>query len=157
MMPESHVPPQYRSFGPYLIVAGAREAIGFYERAFGFVERLRLETPDGFIGHAELTLGDAVLMVSEEVPALGFYSPAHYGGTPVTLALYVPDVDAAVARAVAAGAKPRRPVEDQFYGDRSGSVVDPFGHVWTLATHVEDVSPQEMNRRFQAMCGGPPA
>jgi PhnB protein len=156
-MSDSHVTPGYRSFGPYLIVAGARDAIAFYGRAFGFVERLRLETPDGFIGHAELTLGDAVLMLSEEVPAIGFHSPAHYGGTPVTLALYVPDVDAAVARAVDAGATLRRAVADQFYGDRSGSVVDPFGHVWTLATHVEEITPQEMNRRFQAMCGGPPA
>lgn len=156
-MPASHVAPGYRTFGPYLIVTGAREAIAFYERAFGAVERLRLETPDGFIGHAELGLGDAVLMLCEEVPAIGFYSPQHYGGTPVTLALYVPDVDAAIARAIEAGAKLKRPVEDQFYGDRSGSVVDPFGHVWTLATHVEDVSPEEMHRRFQALSGGPPA
>ncbi len=149
-MPVKPVPDGYHSVTPYLIVRGAARAIEFYGRAFGAVELMRMPQPDGRIGHAELRIGDSPVMLADEHPEIGARSPETVGGSPVTLMLYVPDVDATVARAVAAGARVTRPVADQFYGDRSGAVADPFGHLWFVATHVEDVPPDEMERRRAA-------
>jgi PhnB protein len=145
------IPAGYRTVTPYLILKGASAAIEFYRRAFDAEEVLRLSTPDGGVAHAEIKIGDSMLMCADEFPDMGFHSPKKYGGTPVGFAIYVPDVDAAFAKAVAAGAAVKRPVQDQFYGDRTGQVEDPFGHSWTLATHIEDVSPEEMRRRMAAM------
>ena len=144
------IPDGYRSVTPYLAVKQAAEAIEFYRRAFGAKERMRVPGPDGKIGHAELEIGDSVIMLADEFPEMDFRGPASLGGTSVTLHLYVPDVDASYSKATAAGAKPVRPVEDQFYGDRTGSVGDPFGHVWHIATHKEDLSPEELRRRAEA-------
>src|SRR6185437_10761232 len=141
------VPEGYPRVMPYLIVDGATEAIDFYTGALGFTERMRMPGPDGLIGHAELQLGDAVIMLADENPEMGARSPRSVGGSPVTIHTYVDDVDTVLARALAAGASSLREVEDQFYGDRSGQLEDPFGHRWNLATHVEDVSPEEMSRR----------
>ena len=141
------VPAPYRGVTPYLIVRDAAKAIEFYKRAFGAKETMRLDGPDGKIGHAELAIGEGAIMLSEEHPQMGFFGPETLGGTPVSLMFYVDDVDAQVEQAVAAGAKLTRPVRDQFYGDRSGLLTDPFGHVWTIATHIEDVSHEEMQRR----------
>ena len=149
-MPVKPIPDGYHSLTPYLIVNGAARAIDFYRRAFGAVELLRMEEPDGRVGHAELRIGDSTVMLADEYPEIGARTPQTIGGTPVSLVLYVEDVDATVARAVAAGAKLTRPVADQFYGDRTGGLTDPFGHVWYVATHVEDVSPEEMERRRAA-------
>jgi PhnB protein len=132
---------------PYLIVDGASEAIDFYTQVLGASERMRMPGPDGRLGHAELDLGDSVIMLADEHPDMGIRGPRSIGGTPVTIHVYVDDVDAAFERAVQAGAKPLRAVEDRFYGDRSGQLEDPFGHHWNLATHVEDVPPEEMSKR----------
>jgi PhnB protein len=145
------IPPGYAGVTPYLIVRDAAQAIDFYKRAFGATEALRLLYPDGKVAHAELAIGQGFVMLAEEMAEGDYRGPQALGGTPVSLLVYVPDVDAAFARAVAAGAKVQRPVADQFYGDRSGVLVDPFGHVWSLATHQEDVSAEEMSRRMQAM------
>lgn len=145
------IPDGYRSVTPYRIVAGAAAAIDFYQQAFGAQLRLRLDGPEGKVGHAELHIGDSVIMLADEAPQMGAKGPAAFGGTPVGLHLYVADVDAVVAKAVAAGAKITQPVEDKFYGDRLGSVEDPFGHRWYVSTHIEDVSPEEINRRLAAM------
>jgi PhnB protein len=134
---------------PYLVIAGAAEAIAFYTRAFGATETMRLAEPSGRIGHAEITIGDALVMIADEYPELSIRGPKALGGSPVTLHLRVDDVDAVAARAVAAGAKVLIPVQNQFYGERSGRFEDPFGHVWVLSTHVEDVSPEEMQRRYE--------
>jgi PhnB protein len=139
------IPDGYHAVTPYLIVADG--AIGFYKTAFGATERMRLTTPDGKIGHAELIIGDSLVMLADEYPAHGARSPQAFGGSPVMLHLYVEDVDKVVAQAAAAGASIVRPVQDQFYGDRSGSVTDPFGHTWHIATHIEDVPPDEIDRR----------
>ena len=148
------IPDGYPTVTPYLCVDGAAAAIAFYGEVFGATERMRMAAPDGKIGHAELQIGDAVLMLSDEYPDMGLRGPQALGGTPVTVSVYVEDVDAVFARAVQAGAKALRPVEDQFYGDRSGQFVDPFGHRWSVATHTEDVSPDEMARRAtEAMSG----
>ncbi|MBI3879079.1 MAG: VOC family protein [Verrucomicrobia bacterium] len=145
------IPKAFHSITPYLIVRGAAEAIAFYQRAFGATERFRMSAPDGkTVGHAEIMLGDSIVMLADEMPAHGFSSPLSLKGTPVSLLFYVPDVDAAFARAVAAGAKVLQPVEDKFYGERSGCLTDPFGHQWTLMTHIEDVPPEELNRRAAA-------
>ena len=143
------IPPGYASVTPYLIVRGAAQAIDFYRRAFGAVELFRLAGPDGTIGHAEIRIGNSPVMLADGMG--GYPDPLTLGGSAVSFMLYVPDVDAAFARAIAAGGTVKRPVADQFYGDRTGTLADPFGHVWSLGTHVEDVSPQEMDRRFQAM------
>jgi PhnB protein len=148
------VPDGYRSLTPYLIVADGAGAVAFYEKAFGAKPRLKLERPDGKLGHTELEIGDSVIMMADEHPGHQAYAPAHFGGSPVTLHLYVERVDDVVARAVAAGAKLVRPVADQFYGDRSGSFTDPFGHVWHVATHIEDVPPDEIGRRAAAAMQG---
>jgi len=145
------IPDGYRSLTPYLIVGDAAAAIAFYKAVFGARERLRLAAPEGKVGHAELEIGDCVVMLADEFPGHQAYAPAHFGGSPVTLHLYVEDVDTVVARAIAAGGKPARPVENQFYGDRAGSFTDPSGHVWHVATHIEDVPPDEINRRVAAM------
>lgn len=145
------VPDGYHTVTPYLIIQGAARAIEFYKKAFGATELLRLEGPNGMIGHAEVKIGDSPIMLADEFPEMGARSPQAFGGSPVSICLYVPDVDALARQAVAAGAKEVRPVKDQFYGDRSGTFTDPFGHTWTIATHKEDVSPEEINRRFAAM------
>jgi PhnB protein len=144
------IPEGHHTVTPYLIVKDAAAAIEFYKQAFGATELMRLSQPDGKVGHAELRLGDSLLMLADEFPEMGARGPKAYGGSAVILAVYVEDVDAQAARAMAAGAKVLRPVQDQFYGDRTGTFEDPFGHIWTLATHKEDVSPQEINKRFEA-------
>ncbi|GAA2813134.1 VOC family protein [Streptomyces showdoensis] len=135
---------------PYLCVDGAAAAIDFYVAVLGATERTRMPAPDGRIGHAELELGDSVLMLADEYPEMGFRSPKAVGGTPITLHVYVEDVDQVFARALARGAKELSPVKDEFYGDRTGQLEDPFGHRWNLATHVEDVPEEEMEKRAQA-------
>jgi len=141
------VPDGYHSVTPYLIVRGAARALDFYKAAFGAEELFRYPTSDGKLGHAEMRIGDSTVMLADEHPEMGYKSPQAYGGSSVSLVLYVDDVDARFAAAVEAGAKAIRAVQDQFYGDRSGTLVDLFGHVWTIATHKEDVSPEEMQRR----------
>lgn len=141
------IPPGYHSVTPYLAIRGAAKALEFYKRAFRAKEVLRMPMPDGKVAHAEMKIGDSHVMVADEFPDMDFSGPQSRGGTTVWLYVYVPDVDATVKRAVAAGAKPLRPVEDQFYGDRSGSIEDPFGHVWHFATHKEDLKPAELRRR----------
>jgi len=145
------IPDGYHAITPYLIVQGAAAAIDYYKKVFGAAERMRMDAPGGKIGHAELTLGGSVVMLADEHPERGYRGPKAFGGSAVSLMLYVPNVDDVFKRAVAAGAKELRPVADQFYGDRLGVLEDPFGHVWTIATHVEDVSPEEMRRRSEAM------
>lgn len=144
------IPDGYHAVTPYLAINGGANAIDFYKRAFGATERMRMAQPDGRIGHAELQVGDSCIMLADETPDMKFHSPAKYGGTPVTLHLYVDDCDAVVNQAVAAGAKVVHPIKNQFYGDRSGTITDPFGHVWHISTHVEDVSPEEMKKRAAA-------
>lgn len=141
-----------RSLTPYLAVDGAAKAIDFYRDVFGATELMRLPMPGGRLAHAEIRIGDSLLMLADEFPDMGFHGPGA-GGSPVNLMLYVDDVDAVFARALAAGARQLKPVQDQFYGDRSGSLADPFGHVWLLATHVEDVTPEEIQRRMAQMAG----
>jgi PhnB protein len=148
------IPDGYPQVTPYLIVDDGNAAIEFYGRVLGARERVRMAGPDGKVGHAELQIGDSLLMLADEFPEMGNRSPKSIGGTPVTISVYVEDVDAVFDRAVQAGAKPLRPVEDQFYGDRAGQFEDPFGHRWSVATHVEDVPPDEMQRRAAAMGGG---
>jgi PhnB protein len=148
------IPDEYPQVTPYLIVDGANAAIDFYADVFGTTERGRLPGPDGKIGHAELQLGSSLIMLADEMPQMGILGPRSVGGSPVTISVYVEDVDAVYERAVKAGAKALRPVEDQFYGDRSGQFEDPFGHRWSVATHIEDVPPDEMSRRAAEMGGG---
>jgi PhnB protein len=140
------VPTGYHSVTPYLIYKGAAEAIEFCKKAFGAVEIMRMAGPDGRIGHAEIKIGDSHIMLADENPDMGIYSPSHYGGSPVSILLYVENADATVNAAVAAGAKITRPLKDEFYGDRAGTITDPFGHQWYIHTHVKDVSPEEMQR-----------
>jgi PhnB protein len=151
------IPDGYPQVTPYLCVDGAAAAIRFYGEVFGATERMRMgggpTDPDDKVGHAELQIGDGLIMLSDEFPEMGARSPKSVGGTPVTLSVYVEDVDAVFDRAVAAGATVVRPVEDQFYGDRAGQFEDPFGHRWSVNTHVEDVSPEEMARRAAQMGG----
>ena len=144
------IPPGFHSVAPMLGIRDAAAAIEFYKRAFGAVETLRRADPSGKIAHAEIKIGDSIVMMGEENPQYNA-SPQTLGNSSVILALFVPDVDAVVSRAVAAGAKVVIPVKDQFYGDRSGRIVDPFGHIWVVSTHKEDVSPQEMQKRFADM------
>ena len=145
------IPPDYAGVTSYLIVRGAAKAIDFYKRAFGATELFRMPMPGDRIGHAEIRIGSGVVMLADEMPEMGHKGPQAFGGTPVSLMFYVTDVDAAFAKALAAGATVAKPLQDQFYGDRSGTLTDPFGHVWTIATHVEDVSPEEMSRRMEKM------
>jgi PhnB protein len=141
------IPDGYQSATPYLCVKDAAKALEFYKKAFGAKELMRMGDPAGKIGHAEIKIGEAIVMLSDEFPDFGHLSPESIGGTPVSIMVYVEDVDGFVNKAVAAGAKLERPVQDQFYGDRSGALVDPFGHKWHFATHIEDVSPEEMKKR----------
>jgi PhnB protein len=141
------IPKGYHSITPYLICKGAASAIDWYKKALGAEELFRMPGPDGTLGHAEIKLGDSVVMLADEFPQMGAKSPATIGGTPVSLMLYVKDSDAVFKNAVAAGAKVKGELKDQFYGDRSGMIEDPYGHIWTISTHVEDVSPDEMARR----------
>ena len=152
-MPVSPVPPNYPKCSPYLAVKGGAAALDFYAKAFGATERMRMPMPDGRLGHAELEIEGALIMLADEHPEIEFFSPATLGGSGVTIHLYVADVDAFCAKAVAAGATLTRPVADQFYGDRSGQLRDPFGHSWSVATHVEDVSAEEMQRRAAKLHG----
>lgn len=144
------IPEGYHSVTPYLIINGATAALDYYTRAFGAVELFRMPAPEGKIGHAEIKIGDSPIMLADEAPEMGYKSPQSLGGSPVSIMIYVEDVDTVFNRAIAAGGKEQRPVKDQFYGDRSGTLEDPFGHVWHVATHKEDVSPEEMERRAQA-------
>ncbi len=146
----NHIPDGYGVVTPYLIVHDAVAALDFYKRAFGATELMRMDGPNGKIMHAEIAINGGPIMLADEFPEIGALSPKTVGGSPVIIAVYVPDVDALVERAAAAGATVQRPVKDQFYGDRSGSLADPFGHQWVFATHIEDVSPEEMKRRAES-------
>jgi PhnB protein len=151
------IPEGYYTITPYVSVRGAAEAIAFYKKAFGAKELVRMDMPGGRVGHAELQIGNSRLMLADEMPDMPdavTSSPKALGGTTFGLMVYVDDVDAQFKQAVASGATVKRPVTDQFYGDRSGTIEDPFGHIWTLATHVEDVSPEEMKKRMAALPKG---
>jgi PhnB protein len=144
------VPEGYSTVTPYLIVTGAAAAIEFYKKAFGAVEIMRLTQPDGKIGHAEIQIGSSKVMLADEALDMGFWSPRSLGGSGTGIMLYVDDVDRAFERARSAGAKALQPVKNQLYGDRSGTLSDPFGHMWTISTHVEDISAEEMQHRMEA-------
>jgi PhnB protein len=148
--PVKPIPDGFHSITPYLVVRGGVEAIEFYQKAFGAKERLRLPAPDGKgIGHAELVIGNSIIMLADEFPQYGKRSPLSVGGTSVTVCLYVEDADKTYNQAVDAGAKAVQPVTDKFYGDRSGCLTDPFGHNWMVMTHKEDVSDSEMRKRLE--------
>jgi PhnB protein len=149
-MPVKAVPDGYHTVTPYLIVKDAPSVIEFYKRAFGATELMRMTGPGERIAHAEIKIGDSPVMLADEFPEMGARSPHSIGGSPVSILLYVEDVDALFAQAVAAGAKVRMPLKDQFYGDRSATLEDPAGHAWTIATHKEDVPPEEMHKRMEA-------
>ncbi|MGH9875478.1 MAG: VOC family protein [Pyrinomonadaceae bacterium] len=147
------IPEGYHTATPYLIVEGAADAIEYYKKAFGATELLRFPTPDGKIGHAEIKIGDTPIMLADAYPAMGYNGPKTLGGSPVSLMIYVEDVDTVFSRAVEAGATVKEAVSDKFYGDRTGSLIDPFGHVWHVSTHVEDVQMEEMEKRAKAAGG----
>jgi PhnB protein len=153
------IPLGYHSATPYLVVSNGAAAIEYYKRAFGATELFRMPGPGGKILHAEIKIGDSPIMLADENPEMGAKSPESFGGSPVGIMLYVTDVDSIYKQAIAAGGKEIRPLQDQFYGDRSGTLIDPFGHKWTVGTHIEDVPPDEMNRRMQALAqqAPPPA
>ena len=151
------IPSGYHTVTPYLICKNANKAIEFYKKAFGATELMRMPGPGGKIMHAELRIGDSPVMMADEFPEMGARSPITIGGTGVGLMIYVPDVDAQFKQAVSAGATVKAEVRDQFYGDRSGTVVDPDGHQWTVATHKEDVPHAELERRMKEMFNKPPA
>lgn len=148
------IPDGYHTATPYLIIQGAANALDFYKRAFGAKEILRMAGPGGKVMHAEIQIGDSRIMLADEMPEMGFRGPNSIGGSATTIHLYVKDVDAMAKKTVAAGAKVMQPVENKFYGDRSGTFTDPFGHIWSLATHIEDVSPKEIRKRADAMFKG---
>jgi PhnB protein len=152
-MSVSPVPTGYHNLTPYLVVDGAAAALAWYTKAFNAREMMRLAAPGGKIGHAEIEIGDSRIMLADEAPAHNAKAPGAFGGSPISLHLYVPDVDAVVARATAAGATVKSPPENKFYGDRQGTVLDPFGHTWHLSTHIEDVTNTEIERRMRAMTG----
>ena len=147
------IPEGYHSVTPHLMVNGGADAIEFYKKAFGAVELFRFPAPDGKIGHAEIKIGDSPIMLADEYPDMGYKSPQTIGGSPVSLMIYVEDVDAVFNRAIESGGTVKEAVQDKFYGDRSGTLIDPFGHVWHVATHKEDVSMEEMERRAKAAHG----
>ena len=149
-MPVKFKPDGYHTATPYLIINGAADAISFYKKAFGATELFRMDAPGGKIGHAEIKIGDSPIMLADEYPDMGYRGPKAIGGTPVSIMLYVEGVDVVFNRAIAAGAKVKETVQDKFYGDRSGTLEDPFGHVWTVATHMEDLSPEEIGKRAEA-------
>jgi PhnB protein len=144
------IPDGYGTVTPYLIVRDAARAIEYYKEAFGAIELHRLADPRGRIGHAEILIGTSRIMLADEFPEMNIRGPQSLGGTSVSFLIYAEDVDAKFDHAITAGAKVLRPVKDQFYGDRSGTLADPFGHSWTIATHIEDVPPEEMKARFEA-------
>jgi PhnB protein len=143
------IPAGHRTVTPYLAIKNAAKALEFYKTAFGATETYKLMMPDGRLGHAEISIGDSVIMMSDEFPEYGGNAPETLGGSPVSIHLYVEDVDAFFKKALAAGAKERKPVTDQFYGDRTGQLEDPFGHLWWVATHKEDVAPEEIQKRAE--------
>ena len=145
------IPAGHHTVAPYLAIKDAVKALEFYKKAFGATESYKLLMPDGRLGHAEIRLGDSLIMMADEFPEYGGKAPTTLGGSPVSIHLYVEDVDAFFKKALAAGAKERKPVMDQFYGDRSGQLEDPFGHLWWVATHKEDVAPDELEKRAAAM------
>ena len=147
------IPDGYHSVTPYLVVDGAADAIEFYKKAFGATEVFRMPMGDR-VGHAEIKIGDSHVMLADEFPDMDHLGPKNRGGTTVSLMVYVEDVDAAFPKAIAAGATEKRPLEDQFWGDRMGTLTDPFGHMWSLATHKEDVAPEEMQRRMAEFSKG---
>lgn len=147
------IPDDYPRVSPMLCADGANDAIEFYQSVFGANTRLLVPMADGKVAHCELEIGDSLLMIADEFPEMGFLSPKSIGGTPVNLSIYVEDVDATFAAALAAGATETQPVQQQFYGDRSGQFVDPWGHRWNIATHTEDVDPEELARRSKEMMG----
>ncbi len=147
------IPEGYPRVTPYLHVNGAEAAIGFYKDILGAEERMRMPAPEGKVGHAELEIGESIIMLADEFPDMGIRGPKTIGGTPVTLHVYVEEVDAVFDAALAAGGTSVRPLENQFYGDRTGQFEDPFGHRWNVASHVEDVSPEEMERRMSEAMG----
>ena len=147
------IPEGYHTATPYLVITNAGQAIEFYKEAFSATESMRLAAPDGKVMHAEIIIGDSPIMLCDECPDWNAFSPQTIGGTAVSIVLYVEDVDGVVERAVAAGAKLLMPVEDQFWGDRMGTVADPFGHKWSIATHKEDVTPEEISTRAKALFG----
>jgi PhnB protein len=149
------IPDGYRAVTPYLIVNDAAAAISFYKRAFGAIETFRLPGPDGRIGHAEMLIGDSPIMLADEAPQMGARSAKTIGGSPISIMLYVENVDEQYPKAIAAGGKELRPLKNQFYGDRSGTLEDPFGITWTIGTHVEDVSSEELQKRMAAMMKKP--
>lgn len=148
------IPDGYPTVTPYLCVAGASDAIEFYKNVLGATERMRMPGPDGTIGHAEIQIGDSVVMLSDEFPDMNVRSPKSIGGTPITVCVYVEKVDDVYDRAMKAGATEVEPVQDKFYGDRTGWFEDPWGHRWSVMTHIEDVSPEEMEKRAAAEMGG---
>jgi PhnB protein len=147
----SYIPKDYNSITPYLIIKGAAQAIDYYKKVFGATELFRMNSPDGKVGHAELKIGNSHIMLADENPSMGqgHTSATTIGGSPVSLYVYIPDVDRVVEKAKAEGGKILKPVEDQFYGDRNGFLQDPFGLLWTVATHIEDVSPKEVEERMK--------
>jgi PhnB protein len=145
------IPDGYHTVTPYITVRGAAAALDFYKTAFGAVEVMRFEMPGGGVAHAEIQIGDSKVMLGDENPDFGNKSPQALGGTPGGLCIYVEDCDGVFEKALASGATVMKPMADQFYGDRSGTVIDPFGHAWTIATHVEDVAAEEMQKRMDAM------
>ena len=149
MSKTNYIPKGYNTVTPYLVIKGAAKAIDYYKNVFGATVVVRMDGPDGKVGHAELQIGDSRIMLADDNLEMGHRSAATIGASPVSLYVYLPDVDKVVEKAVAKGAKIQRPVEDQFYGDRSGFIQDPFGHLWGIATHVEDVSPSEMKERMK--------
>jgi PhnB protein len=148
------IPEGYHSVTPYLSIKGAAKAIDYYKEVFGATELFRMAAPDGKIGHAEIKIGNSPIMLADEFPEMEFVSPQTLGGSPIGLMIYVDDVDTMFNKAIGAGATEVKPLQDQFYGDRSGTLKDPFGHVWTVATHVEDVAPEELQKRAAAAHGG---
>jgi PhnB protein len=147
------IPEGFHSITPYMTISNAAEAIEFYKQAFGAEELVRMAAPDGKIGHAEIKIGNCIIMLADEFPEMGRRSAQTLGGSPVGLHIYLEDVDSAFQRAIEAGATVVRPLANQFYGDRSGSVSDPYGNEWSLGTHIEEVTPEEMHRRMEAECG----
>ena len=147
------IPEGYHSITPYLIVDGGAAALDFYKKAFGAIELFRMEH-QGKIGHAEMKIGDSPFMLSDEHPEMGFKGPKALGGSPVGIMIYVEDCDTIFKQAIEAGGTESKPLQDQFYGDRSGTLIDPFGHVWTVATHKEDVTPEEIDKRLASGAHG---
>lgn len=149
----SPIPEDYPNVSPYLVMRRASEAIEFYQSAFGAKQRFRMDSPNGNVGHAELSLGNSIIMLADEMPEMGFHSPDHFSGSPVSLAVYVENCDESINKAVSLGAEIIRPIANQFYGDRSGTIKDPFGHVWTLSSRFEKLTHQEIIKRFKEITG----